>query len=515
MVSDHPVPTEKELRDIGDRWDIVVTEAESKSLAAQVSDRLEDDLNRIYDVPVPTDTGSPDNRFWTEGADEYNAIAIECHIPPVADDNGLLDGYTIGVKDLIRIAGIPMRCGSTMMHGYIPSSDATVITRIRNAGGRITAKTTLDEFAGGGRGRTSRGLVLNPRNPDRIAGGSSGGSGAAVAADFVDVALGTDTGGSTRKPAAFCGLVGFKPTYGLIPLTGVVENTYSLDHIGIIASVVDDIAVTLEALSGKDPADPASMTAAGNDQYNDTSYSDGTSSPPALDNLTIGIASQGLEDEIHEHIAEWHDAAISELSSTAATVTNISLPYLDEVKHIKNVISYSELAAFWRSRGSSFRRPGWDDPFNQTKFARHTAAGTGELNQFYRSRMLAGAYLYETHAGHHYARAKAARNTIRKELAARFEAVDVILTPTVPDPAPTVESVRDPEFDYDGLQSKFGFGRYTKIANVTGTPALTIPIAQSITPAVGLQVIGSRFSDNSVLAVGARLRDTLSDRLVE
>ena len=511
MSPKEPGLTPAEVRELGDRWGIRVTPAEADALASRVADRLADDLEQVYDIPVPTESADTGGRSWSEGTDEYNAIATACDIPPTPDHDGLLEGMTIGLKDIIRVADVPMQCGSEAMRGYLPSSDATVVTRLRKAGGRITAKTTLDEFAGGGRGHTSRGLVLNPRDSNRIAGGSSGGSGAAVAADLVDLALGTDTGGSTRKPAAFCGIIGLKPTYGLVPLTGVVENTYTLDHVGIIARTVDDTAKGLEALAGRDPADPASMAAAGRDTYTSTSYVDAVADPPALADFTLGVASQGLSDDIHEHIADHYRAAVDYLSETDATLERVDLPYLDQIKHVKNIISYSELAAFWRARGHSFRRPGWDIAFDQTSFARHTAEATGELNPFYRSRMLAGAHLHDAHAGQHYARARAARVTAREELSAVLEDIDAILTPTVPDPAPTIDEVRDPDFDYDGLRSQFGYGRYTKIANVTGTPALTIPIAESTSPAVGLQLIGSWFDEARLLAAGKRLQSTVAD----
>lgn len=500
--------TETDVRELGRRWGLDVGRYEAADLAARINDRLSD-LDSIYEIPVRPECEEHGERFWSEGDDEYNAVRINCHIPPVSDHTSLLAGFDIGLKDLISVASVPMQCGSGVMEGYVPNSDATVTTRLRRAGATITAKTTLDEFAGGGRGRTFRGLVRNPRDENRIAGGSSGGSGAAVAAGLVDVALGTDTGGSARKPAAFCGLVGLKPTYGLVPLTGVLENTYTLDHVGPIARDIVDAATVLEAIAGKDEADPASMTAAGADEYQVGGYVDAIRSPPPLNDVQLGVATQGLTDDIDPTVAKRTKAAVDVLRDAGASITEIEIPYLDQVKQLKDTISYTELAAFWRDRGTPVRRGGIVDPFDQVGFARRAEAANRELNDFYRSRLLAGAQLATVHGGRHYTRARAAQNTVRLEVEGMLSDVDALITPTVPELAPKIDHVLDPDFDYDGLDSAFGYGRYTKIANVTGLPAITVPNEVEAGPAVGLQFIGSRFDECVLLGVAQRAFETI------
>lgn len=497
--------TATDVRALGEAWGIGVARGEADEIAERVNDRLADDLDAVYDVPVPSGASSPGERPWSEGTDRYNAIRVDCHVPPTDDAGDLLTGVTVGLKDLIAVAGVPMRCGSAVMEGFVPSTDATVTARLRRAGATVAAKTTMDEFAGGGRGRTARGLVRNPIDEDRIAGGSSGGSGAAVAAGLVDVALGTDTGGSTRKPAAFCGIVGLKPTYGLIPLSGVVENTYTLDHVGPIARSVDDAARVLEALSGPDVTDPASAAAAGADEYRIGGYVEAAASPPPVGDLRVGVATQGLTDDIEEPVAARHRAAVDAIEDAGATLVEVEIPYLDETKHVKNAISYTELAAFWRDGGAPVRRGGSIHPGDRSGFQRRARAASGELNAFYRSRMLAGAHLADAHGARHYVRARAAQATVRDALTTKLDDVDVLVTPTVPALAPTVEAVTDPDFDYDGLESAFGYGRYTKVANVTGIPALTIPNRIEEGPAVGLQLFAPRFDEATLLAAGSRL----------
>jgi amidase/aspartyl-tRNA(Asn)/glutamyl-tRNA(Gln) amidotransferase subunit A len=501
--------TETDVRQLTEKWGIDVACGEVNNITEQVNERLADGLDAVYDIPVPSGASDPGERPWSEGTDRYNAIRVNCSVPPTADAGDLLDGVTVGLKDLIAVAGVPMRCGSAVMDGFVPSRDATVVTRLRQTGATIAAKTTMDEFAGGGRGRTARGLVCNPLDEDRIAGGSSGGSGAAVAAGLVDVALGTDTGGSTRKPAAFCGVVGLKPTYGLIPLTGVIENTYSLDHVGLIARSLADTARVLEALAGPDAADPVSTAAAGEYEYRVGGYTEAVLGPSPVDDLRVGVATQGLTDDIHEAVATRHRAAGDAIEDEGATLIEVDIPYLDETKHLKNAISYTELAAFWRDGGAPIRRGGSVAPGDRAGFQRRAIAASGELNTFYRSRMLAGAHLADAHGARHYVHARAAQATVRDALAAEFTDVDVLVTPTVPALAPPVEAVTAPDFDYDGLQSAFGYGRYTKFANVTGVPALTVPNCVEEGPAVGLQILAPRFEEARLLAAASQLADVV------
>lgn len=504
----------EDLRQLAKTYGLDVGHGEATNLVSKVNDRLNDDLDSIYEIPVETAAAAENGeRSWSEQTDEYNALSVVCQVPPTQDHSNLLEGTSIGLKDIIAVASVPMQCASGVMHGFVPSGDATVTKRLRESGATITAKTNLDEFAGGGRGKSFTGLILNPRDQDRIAGGSSGGSAAAVGADLVDAALGTDTGGSIRKPAAFCGLVGLKPTYGLVPLTGVIENTYTFDHVGPITKTVEDAARILEAIAGKDDRDPASMAAAGDEAYRMAEYVNAVRTPPSSEEISLGVATQGVTDSIDETVASRHRRALDELEDAGVTIEEVDLPYLEQTKHIKNIISYVELASYWRDRGTPVRRGGVVNPFDQVGFARRARAANRELNDFYRSRLLAGAQLMSAHDGRHYVRAHAARRTVRQELTRTLADFDAIVTPTVPNLAPKVELVRNPDFDYDGLDDKsaFGFGRYTKIADVTGVPAITVPNEVETGPAVGFQLLGQRFEEDTLLGVAQRVSEIIGD----
>lgn len=497
------------IKQLGERFGLDVTEGDVDSLQDAVNDRLCAGLEGVCDVPIDVEPPTVDDRTWETPTDPYNAISTPCHVPPEPDNSGQLSGVSVGIKDIIAVAGVPMHCASEVMEGFMPTRDAAVAGRLLAAGGTITAKTNLDEFAGGGRGRSRRGLILNPRDETRIAGGSSGGSAAAVAAGLVDVALGTDTGGSIRKPAAFCSLVGLKPTYGLVPLTGVIENTYTLDHVGPLTERVRDAARVLEVIAGKDPRDPASMAAAGRDDYSVGGYQAAVEDRPDLEEVRIGVATEGLADGLDDIVLSRHARALDDLSDRGATIEEIEIPFLDQAAHVKNVISYVELAAYWRDGGAPTRRGDVCAPADQAAFARRARNGNQILNDFYRSRLFTGAHLLNTDGGRLYTRAHAARPVIRSALTERLGGLDAIVTPTVPYLAPTVEAVRDPGFEYDGLGGRYGYGRFTKIANVTGLPAVTVPATVGDGPAVGVQLIGRSFDERALLGLASRVEGVL------
>ena len=234
-------PSVSELRELGSVYRIRVGDDDGDRLKELVGETLDGLAN--LDEFAFGETAPGGERTWREpSSNPNNAVITACDVPPAPDADGSLDGLEIGVKDNIAVAGVPLTAGSEPLTSLIPAHDATAIERLRRAGARITAKTNLDEFASGGRATSHYGRITNPFDESRIAGGSSGGSAVAVANGRVDAALGTDTGGSVRVPAAMCGLVGVKPTYGLVPLTGVIENTYTLDHVGPLTSDVDTAA---------------------------------------------------------------------------------------------------------------------------------------------------------------------------------------------------------------------------------------------------------------------------------
>lgn len=495
--------SESDLLELAAEWGIDVNDSEISELCDRVNDRLVG-LDDVYEIRVNAhDTAG--ERTWEEPTEEdpYNAIVTRCDVE--ATGEGSLSGKTVGLKDNIALAGVPMQCGSAVMEGFVPSEDATVVPRLREAGATITAKTNLDEFAGGGRGLAVDGSIRHPMDPDRYPGGSSGGSAVAVLADIVDVALGTDTGGSARVPAALCGLVGVKPTYGVVPLTGIVENTYSLDHVGIITETVTEAGAVLDAIAGKHERDPASMAAAGRDEYHVGGYADAAEDPASLEELTIGRlveAFDGSEPAVADHV----DATLDTLADAGVTVTDVSIPELKLVDAIKDCITCPELAQYWRDGGVPLRRGGGGESRDQVGFARRAEAASGELNLFYRGRILTGASLLTDGDGRHYSRALAARRELRTSVAESLDdtGADALASATVPGVAPRHEDADNPGF---------GITKNTRIANITEQPGLSVPCGTVDGLPVGLHLLGPRFSERTLFRVAASLEQELQTAL--
>lgn len=501
-----PIPgvSERELLELARTFGVAIDETTAEELRAQVNARLTAGIEQLYEYDLER-TAAGATREWSDASDAHNALNTRCSVSTSA--TGPLSGVDVGLKDNIAVAGIPMRCGSAALRGHVPQHDATVVTRLLESGATIAAKTNLDPFAVGGRGTSFEGTVLNPRDETRSTGGSSGGSAAAVAAGYTDVALGTDTGGSVRMPAAFCGLVGFKPTYGTVPLSGVVENTYALDHVGPITRTVSEAATVLEAIAGADEDDPASMRPAEKSDYSRGACSDVVESPPELSELRLGVLSQQTAEAIADPVARRHDRALAALRDDGVTVEEVDFEGIETIVQVKNAISYCELATGWRDGTVPYRRGDIRPTEDHLSLGSRLRTGANELSDFHRSRLLAGAALVETYDGRQYGRAHEVRRAITEELAEKTAELDAIVTPTVPQLAPKLDGDEDPDALEEG--TRLGTGRYTKIANVTGRPAITVPNGRSDGSPIGLQLIGSRYGDAELLGAAARIGDRI------
>ncbi|WP_158237407.1 amidase [Halegenticoccus soli] len=422
----------------------------------------------------------------------------ECTTEPGVD-RGPLSGLRVGVKDAIAVADVPMEAASGVLSGFVPRTDATVVRRLLSARASITAKTNLDEFAGSAHGTTAAsGPITNPWDETCTAGGSPGGSAVAVARDRVDVALSTDTGGSIRIPAAFCGVVGVKPTYGLVPLTGIVENTYTQDHVGPMANSIRDAARTLEAIAGPDEGDPASLTPTGGESYQIGGYVDAVERGREPSDLTIGLLREGAITGVDDGVVERTSATLDRLADAGASLQSVSVDGYEHFKAVKNVVSVSEIAAHWRAYAAPYRRGGRVEPAYQAAFADSRRDASRTMNHFYKGKILAGAYLMRESSGTLYTNARQFREVLREELEDALAGVDVLVTPTTPSTAPRLEEADDPGFDY---------ALNTRPANVTRLPAVTIPNGTVGGLPTGLQLIGSAFDEAELLAAAAALTE--------
>ena len=420
---------------------------------------------------------------------DYNAFITETSID--GDDDGPLAGTTVAVKDNISTEGVATTCGSDMLADYVPPYSATVVERLTDAGARIVGKTNMDEFGMGTTTETSAfGPTRNPADPERVPGGSSGGSAAAVAAGEADVALGSDTGGSVRCPAAFCGVVGIKPTYGLVSRYGLVAYANSLEQIGPIAPTVAEAAAVLDVIAGPDPNDGTTRdpTVAADGDVS-TDYAAATDGD--VEGLTVGVPTE-LFDGADERVVETVEAAIDDLVAAGATTTTISLPSVEHAVEAYYVIAMSEASSnLARFDGVRYgHRAEADGNWNESFAATREEGFGAEVKR----RILLGTYALS--AGYHdeyYAKAQDARAWVRQDFEAAFETVDVIASPTMPVlPFELGESLEDP------LRMYLADANTTPV-NLANLPAISVPAGEADGLPVGLQLVGPAFEEATVI----------------
>jgi aspartyl-tRNA(Asn)/glutamyl-tRNA(Gln) amidotransferase subunit A len=420
---------------------------------------------------------------------DYNAFITEASIE--GDDDGPLAGTTVAVKDNISTEGVETTCGSDMLADYVPPYSATVVDRLTDAGARIVGKTNMDEFGMGTTTETSAfGPTRNPADPERVPGGSSGGSAAAVAAGEADVALGSDTGGSVRCPAAFCGVVGIKPTYGLVSRYGLVAYANSLEQIGPIAPTVAEAAAVLDVIAGPDPNDGTTRDPnAAADIDVPTDYA--AAADGDVEGLTVGVPTE-LFDGADERVVETVEAAIDDLVAAGATTTTISLPSVEHAVEAYYVIAMSEASSnLARFDGVRYgHRAEADGNWNESFAATREEGFGAEVKR----RILLGTYALS--AGYHdeyYAKAQDARAWVRQDFEAAFETVDVIASPTMPVlPFELGESLDDP------LRMYLADANTTPV-NLANLPAISVPAGEADGLPVGLQLVGPAFEEATVI----------------
>ena len=411
------------------------------------------------------------------------------------EDPGPLAGVPVALKDNLCMRDAPTTCGSRILENFVPPYDSHVVERLRQAGAVLFGKTNLDEFAMGS--STENSAFRPARNPWRLEctpGGSSGGSAAAVAAGLVPLALGTDTGGSIRQPAAFCGVVGLKPTYGLVSRYGLVAFASSLEQIGPLARHVDDAALLLEAIAGHDPRDATSAHRPVADLH-----AAGTS-----DGLRIGIPAEFFGDGLDPDVAAAVEQAKSLLVEHGAKAINVSLPLARHAIAVYYIVAPSEASSnLARYDGVRYGLRADDEG---TSVDEMLAAARGEgFGREVKRRILLGTFaLSSGYYDAYYGRAQKVRAAMRRELEEVFSRVDLLLTPTTPTAAFRLgDRIEDPLAMYlsDVL---------TVTANLCGVPALSLPCGR--TPdglPIGLQLMAPRFGEATLLRA-ARAYESLA-----
>ncbi|WP_049997543.1 Asp-tRNA(Asn)/Glu-tRNA(Gln) amidotransferase subunit GatA [Halococcus sediminicola] len=427
-----------------------------------------------------------------------------------SESNGPLDGKRVAVKDNISTEGIRTTCGSAMLAEYVPPYDATVIERLKEAGATVVGKTNMDEFGMGTTTETSHfGPTTNPVDEERVPGGSSGGSAAAVAAGEADLALGSDTGGSVRCPAAFCGVVGIKPTYGLVSRYGLVAYANSLEQIGPLAPTVEGAAGLLDVIAGPDDRDATTRSEGAGSEY--ASAADGD-----VAGTTIGVLTD-LVDGADERVASVFEESIADLEDRGAEIREIELESLAHAVGAYYVIAMSEassnLARFdgvrygisgeqsepearQEAKRTDGESGGFDGDWNDA-FARARETGFGpEVKR----RILLGTYALS--AGYHdryYQKAQDARAWIKQDFDRALAEADVLASPTMPVLPPKLGASLD-----DPLQH-YLMDANTVPVNLADLPAISVPAGTADGLPVGAQFVGPAFGERDVIRAASAL----------
>lgn len=395
---------------------------------------------------------------------------------------GMLGGIPIAIKDCISTKGIRTTCGSKILEGYVPPYDAHVVERLKAEGAIIIGKTNMDEFAMGSSTETSYfGPTRNPCDLSRVPGGSSGGSAAAVAGEEVPIALGSDTGGSVRCPASFCGVVGLKPTYGLVSRYGLIAYANSLEQIGPFARNVKDVALLLDVIAGYDPRDSTSMDK--KCEYVKELRDD-------VSDVKIGVPKEFFGEGIDEDVERAVLGGIKVLEDLGASYTEISLPHTKYSLAAYYIIAMSEASSnLARFDGLRYGLRLEKDKDWHTTFSEIRAQGFGEE---VKRRILLGTYaLSAGYYGKYYLKALKVRTLIKRDFEAALKDASVLITPTMPFPAFKIgEKIGDP-------LSLYMADVNTVPINLAGVPSISVQCGGKLP--IGMQIIGRHFDEATIL----------------
>src|SRR5215468_608596 len=418
-----------------------------------------------------------------EQAERIDRMALEgTPLPP-------LGGVPVGIKDVMCTRGVRSTAGSKILGNYVPPYDATAVARLEEAGAVILGKTNCDEFAMGSSNENSAyGPVRNPRDKSRVPGGSSGGSAACVAAGMAVAALGSDTGGSIRQPAAFCGVVGLMPTYGRVSRYGLIAFASSLDHIGPLTKTVKDAAIVLRYIAGRDRQDSTSADVPVPD------YEQEIEQP--VKGLRLGVPKEYFGEGLDAEVRTVVEAAIQQLAEDGCQIVPVSLPHTPYAIPAYYVIATAEASSnLARYDGVRY---GYRSPRAKTLSEMYRKSRDEGFGAEVKRRIMLGTYaLSSGYYDAYYLKAQKVRTLLARDFEQAFRQVDAIVTPTTPTAAFKLgEKADDPLAMYLA-------DIYTVVADLVGIPGISVPCGQTKSGLpIGLQILGKHFDEGTILRLG-------------
>lgn len=488
-------PSPDQLREIASEHYLELSDEEVNQFRGVIEQMLEvqEWLDKMHPRQPQTSHTTRDPGYRPRASENPdNAYVTKCDIE--GSTGGPLSGYSIGLKDNIAVRGVELTCGSKLLEGYVPSADAPVVERLLDAGGTITAKLNMTEF--GVSHLSATGPISNPRNENYHTGSSSAGPAAAVVNRDVDVALGTDGGGSIRVPAAWSGCVGHYPTAGLVPSEGVVGvDVGTLSCIGPLARTVRDCALTVEVIADDHCVNrrvPPNRTTS-------TDVLD-----EGVDDITIGVVEEGFA-EADQSVAEATRDAIDTLEVEGASVTELSIPWHSDAWYVQVALMIEETAGRVRTEYVGHGTRGKYDVRLADTFGRARRTQADDFPARLKLSILMGQYLADEYYGRYYAKAQNLREEVTEAYDDALADVDVLAMPTSPKPANEITEA-DARIDQQSLKPVIYSN--TKPFNATGHPATSVPCGWTTNDLpVGLMLVGARFDDATSLRVAHAYQD--------
>ncbi|MBX0297215.1 amidase [Haloarcula nitratireducens] len=488
-------PTAETIATLAEDLGMSVTPAEAEDYAHLIETTLADydEIRKMAEPAAPPEekryARSDSGRRPTEDEDPYNAWISRTEV--IGADEGVLSDARVGLKDNIALAGVEMTCGSTFLKGYVPSITATVVHRLLDEGATIVGKNNMDSFGFSSSGDLSDfGAVRNPADKAYLAGGSSSGCAAALAADEIDIALGCDQGGSICVPAANCGVVGLRPTTGLVPYTGIFPIERTIDHVGPMAQRVADVAVTLDVIAGRDGLDARQPSDLRTESYTEALGKD-------VSGMTVALLEEGFDHpESKAAVTDAVDSAVELLESLGVEVKRLSVPIHNRAPAVAWLIwGYGSLHVF-KQAGQVPQHDGWYDTDLKRIFSKCRAA-VDTLPPMVKATLLAMEYIDQRHNAL-YGKAKNIGQSITRRYDDALEEVDAFILPTTPGKPLGV----NPELDrIERIIRTFPPNKNTCPFAVTGHPTLTVPCGTVDGLPIGMMLVGSQFDESTILSI--------------